>query len=531
MEEVTKLIEKVEKLYNQEKHNEIIELLSDTLLNFYHDEDLWTFKGTSYDILKQDENAISAYKKAIEINPKNAKVHNCIGSIYSDICEYDKAIPYFEKAIEINPKLDAPYYNMGTVYFNQKKYNKAKTYLEKAIELNPRYYKAYNNLGLVYDDLKDPKKAILCYEKAIEINPQYDLSFNNLGYIYYQQSEYEKAKKYYEQKIELTKDEPDYFTQVAQDRIIEIEKILKNKELAGITELINKIKDLLVCKDECITHYTTMSTANALILQDSLIRLSEGAYLNDTSEGNEFLTYIKGKEDNNHLTKIELFTQKPFIGSFVPGKKNDDLTLWRMYGKEEKEEAKGCSITISRQGFIDAIKGSLSVPDDKNNATNDLEDFTFYQVAYISKPNDTDTEFYIPAAEESDNKQLKTWMEELKTKVIAFYNNEKNDINDRQFVEAELNKINYLFKSIAYQYEHEIRLVVKRGINPPVIDVKYTPPKVYIELVPINSFVKKITLGPKVALANEWASAMNYYLKQKDEHNITEIYISHLPFK
>ncbi len=533
MEEATKLLEKVKKLYDEKKYDEIIALLPDELMA--KNEKLWNAKGNAYSELNKFEKAITNFKKAIDINPEYADAYYNIGNTYYDLQEYNNAIKHFEKAIEINPKDDDVYYNTGNSYYHLKEYNNAIKYFEKAIEINPKKSEAYNNLGIIYYFLNEYEKVIENCKKSIEINSQNDAPFYNLGNVYYDIKEYENAKEYYQKMVKHSKNNSDYYTQIAQDKLKEIEKILKNEELKQITELINKIKDLLVCKDECITHYTTMSTANALILQYSPIRLSEGAYLNDTSEGNEFLNYIKGKEDNNHLTQIELFTQKPFIGSFVPGNKNDDLTLWRMYGKEEKEEAKGCSITISRQGFTDAIRSAIkntsSDYDDKTSAANDLEDFTFYRVAYISKPNDTDTDFNIPGAKVAENNKLKKWMEELKAKVIAFYNNEKNDTNDRQFVEAELNKINYLFKSIAYQYEHEIRLVVKRGIMPPVVDTQFIPPKVYIELVPINSFVKKITLGPKVALANEWASAMNYSLKQKDENNTTEIYISHLPFK
>jgi len=47
--------------------------------------------------------------------------------------------------------------------------------------------------------------------------------------------------------------------------------------------------------------------------------------------------------------------------------------------------------------------------------------------------------------------------------------------------------------------------------------------------VPIRSLIKKITLGPKVDRADEWAAAF-YYSLEKDELKPC-IHISHLPFK
>jgi hypothetical protein len=55
------------------------------------------------------------------------------------------------------------------------------------------------------------------------------------------------------------------------------------------------------------------------------------------------------------------------------------------------------------------------------------------------------------------------------------------------------------------------------------------PPRVYIELESINPFIEKITLGPKVEKAEEWAVAFYYKLDQQGFH--PDIYISHLPFK
>ena len=60
-------------------------------------------------------------------------------------------------------------------------------------------------------------------------------------------------------------------------------------------------------------------------------------------------------------------------------------------------------------------------------------------------------------------------------------------------------------------------------------DKYVTPPRVYIELVPIKKSVEQITLGPKVDKANEWASVLHY--SYKGEEKTPQIIISHLPYK
>jgi hypothetical protein len=118
-------------------------------------------------------------------------------------------------------------------------------------------------------------------------------------------------------------------------------------------------------------------------------------------------------------------------------------------------------------------------------------------------------------------------MSELKNKIRNLDENQKISVNKL------LNDIAYLFKSSEYQYENEVRLVVQGVGFAKKIEKEETPPKVYIELVDIVPALNKITLGPKVERADEWAAAFNYHIKEqlKDRKEKVEIVISHLPFK
>jgi hypothetical protein len=345
---------------------------------------------------------------------------------------------------------------------------------------------------------------------------------------FFRNEKYEEALKDYNQYLLLEKEPSISFYKNALDQITEIEKILKNKEFASIAETVKDIKELLKTNDKEVTHYTGFTTAKLLILENSEFRLSEGTFLNDTSEGKELFSYLSmpiNLSIKNSESIAELFSQKPFIGSFVPATKHDDLALWRMYGKEEKDEAKGCAITIDKQKLIEAIKNKLVPINDDDKNMNMLDDFIFYRVAYKSK-EDEDC-FTIPSATPKEIKNLNKLMKELKTKTDKFYVNKKIDNEDKQNAIEKINEISYLFKSIEYQYEHELRLVVKGIGFDPVVDKAI--PKVFIELVPLEGLINKITLGSKVAQANEWASTMSYHLKEKNCK--ANIYISHLPFK
>jgi len=277
-----------------------------------------------------------------------------------------------------------------------------------------------------------------------------------------------------------------------------------------------------------VTHYTGLSITKILVLgEKALFRLSEGAFLNDTSEGRELFNFlpsllpISNKSDG---TKAKPFTTKPFIGSFVSQTQHDDLTLWRMYGKEDKEEAKGCAITIDSQELLESLKNALTMNDKGETIQKLDEEFSFYRVAYRKSDKE---KFVIPNAPEKED-TLNILMTDLYKRIEEFVvkNNQPAEI---QNVVELLNRIAYLFKSFEYQYENEIRLVVNGIGFLKNINVDFIPPKVFINLVAIRPFIRRITLGPKVEKAEEWASAFYYSLDKEDLH--PEILISHLPFK
>lgn len=85
----------------------------------------------------------------------------------------------------------------------------------------------------------------------------------------------------------------------------------------------------------------------------------------------------------------------------------------------------------------------------------------------------------------------------------------------------------FLFKSDAYKYENEVRMMVKGVEFKKKFMMGRVSPRVYIELAPIKNVVKQITLGPKVDSINE-CLAFFYYSYEESPPIIT---ISHIPYR
>lgn len=564
MDELSALIKKVSELNEAEKYIQVIDLLDSNKLEWFNNSNLYSEKAQAYyrinDYLQSKEMAL----KSLLINPKDEKGNHYVGNFYLDKKDFNKAIESFEKIIKINPKYLYAYYGIGIAFLEQKKYEKSISFFKKGLEINPssprllrglgnlyhsqkNYQKALeynlkaleiepknsnfcNTIGIIYKDINDIDNAIKFYSKAIELNKENIAPYYNRGMIYYDTQDYKKSKADYEKYINLTKGVNDFFSKNARSRIVELKKIIKSSEYNEISNLVNKIKSLLLFKDGCVTHYSGLTVAKSLIIEDSLFRLSEGTFLNDTSEGRELFKYLSFQipTQNGSDTIAEKFTQKPFIGSFVAETKHDDLTLWRMYGKEQKEEAKGCALTFDMNKLLENLNVEL-IPYDENDATNtkSSEVFNFYRVAY--RKQGADQKFIVPNATLEVQKKLNEFMTQLQQKINIFKSKKRKKAEDVQNLLTLLNEIAYLFKSDEYRFENEVRLVVKGIAFDKKMDNNCQPPRVYIELVTTRPLIRKITIGPKVDRADEWAAAF-YYNLDKDNY-YPEILISHLPFK
>lgn len=132
-----------------------------------------------YDILKDFDNAVSTYKKAIEINPEEKAFHFNLGLLYfrasSDSIDenlkksyYDEALICFDKSIALDPTLKDGYLLKGRVEIQLKKYEDGKNTSLKGLEQFPEDAGLWSNLYICYANLKEKEKAEEAYEKAKE---------------------------------------------------------------------------------------------------------------------------------------------------------------------------------------------------------------------------------------------------------------------------------------------------------------------------------------------------------------------------
>lgn len=161
--------------------------------------------------------AVQHYKKALELQPDDYKVHYSLGICYANLgrvqeAYLEEAIKEYYIAIKLSPSFEMPYLGLGIIYFFKKgMHEEGIECLRKAISLEPEFIDAYvtlgkcyyeigrfeeaaasykeaikrsppkikvvadyyNNLGIVYQTIGDKKQAIDCFQKALKISPNH----------------------------------------------------------------------------------------------------------------------------------------------------------------------------------------------------------------------------------------------------------------------------------------------------------------------------------------------------------------------
>src|ERR1700751_1538734 len=139
--------------------------------------------GDAYDAAGRADDAIAAYKRAIELKPSFAYYNN-LGGIQGRAGKIDDASASYQKAAELDPAQAAQAWrNFGITMYNANKYKEAVEPLKKATEMDPKSAQSWYLLGTVLVGTMGFKKVgdkdvpdvqpgtVEAYQHAVELDP------------------------------------------------------------------------------------------------------------------------------------------------------------------------------------------------------------------------------------------------------------------------------------------------------------------------------------------------------------------------
>jgi len=160
----------------------------------------------------QSEISTDSTAAIVSNEPQSAEDYFQAGNTYYEAGQWAQAITAYQKAIELDPNLQAAYANLGVTYYQQQQFDLAASQYEKALELNPEDGDVAYNLGALYlqqalrggepnTDLLN--RAVSQLQHASEMSPELAEPHFSLGVAYFALNQRAEAKQAFDTFLSL----------------------------------------------------------------------------------------------------------------------------------------------------------------------------------------------------------------------------------------------------------------------------------------------------------------------------------------
>jgi len=219
-----------------------------------------TLRASDLIKLKKLEEVLELMKEAASLLPSNALIAYDLGVTHARRGDNDKAIAALKRAIELNNNFPEALNNLGIALGTQGKYNDAIQSYKKAISLRPDYYAAHFNLGTMFLQKGRYDEALRSFEEALKIKSTDPALYFNLGYTFHAQKRYAEAIDRYRNALEKKPNAPEILTNLGislfddgqvDEAIRVVERAAKiDSDNEEIKQILRQMKEDLVEEDD-----------------------------------------------------------------------------------------------------------------------------------------------------------------------------------------------------------------------------------------------------------------------------------------
>jgi tetratricopeptide (TPR) repeat protein len=190
--------------------------------------------GDAYLYSGHPQEAITAYTDAIKINPTFAEAYNGLGIAYSDTYQPEQALNALRQAVKLQPTSPSNFYFVGLTYKKLGKRKEAIEALREAVRLNPKYADPYEALGDIYSNSKEYAAAVDVYRSLVQLRPDSSTAHSTLANSYFNSGRNQDALNEYELTIKLNPKEPISYHNIANTYAVmgRFDEAIKNYKLA-----------------------------------------------------------------------------------------------------------------------------------------------------------------------------------------------------------------------------------------------------------------------------------------------------------
>ncbi|MFC2173178.1 tetratricopeptide repeat protein [Acidobacteriota bacterium] len=122
----------------------------------------------------QTDDAITEYKKVIELKPDLFEAHFDLAGLLATKGSFDEALAIYKKAVALNSDVAEVHYSIGAILFNRQQFTEAMPSLKKAVQLDSSHAQAHRALGYSYfqGETKDIDAGVEHLKKYLALMPE-----------------------------------------------------------------------------------------------------------------------------------------------------------------------------------------------------------------------------------------------------------------------------------------------------------------------------------------------------------------------
>jgi protein O-GlcNAc transferase len=193
-------------LYSKGQIQEALDAVETLTKSYPNEALLFNISGACFAGLRQLDNALKSYDKALTIKPDYAEVHYNLGVTLQELGQLNAAVKSYEQALFIKPDYAIACNNLGLTLQKLGQLNAAVKSYEQALAIKPDYADVHNNRGNALKDLGQLDAAVKSYKQALAINPNYADAYNNLGVTLQELGQQDAAVKSFEKALAIKPD-------------------------------------------------------------------------------------------------------------------------------------------------------------------------------------------------------------------------------------------------------------------------------------------------------------------------------------
>lgn len=164
--------------------------------------------GVKYTRENRPDDALDAFRRAVEIDPKIAAVYLNLSVAYDRMNRLNDALAAAEQAVKLEPKNADAMTQLCELRLSTNKAREAIACYDSLRDISGMNETALHGYGTALMELKEFDKALSAFEEAARLAPYFVPAHCGVGLIHYRKKKYKEAAAAFRRGLEIDPDNP-----------------------------------------------------------------------------------------------------------------------------------------------------------------------------------------------------------------------------------------------------------------------------------------------------------------------------------